>query len=86
MSSSTRTERNADAALILRKPLSVARFDRAGLTVTVTCSGVVPLLGVTFSQPLSEKAETVTLVGPVDEFIVRVCDGGVTPVCAVNVN
>ena len=71
---------------MLMKPLSVVRFESAGLTETDTGNGVIPLVGVTFSQPLSEKADTETFVGPVDEFMIMVCDKGVLPVCAVNVN
>jgi hypothetical protein len=54
------------------KPSSVARLESAGFTETVSCSGVVPLVGVTISQPLLERADTATLVDPAEEVIMTV--------------
>jgi hypothetical protein len=72
VSSSARREREAPVALIFMKPSSVARLESAGFTETVSCSGVVPLVGVTISQPLLERADTATLVDPAEEVIMTV--------------
>lgn len=67
------------------KPSSVARAERAGLTETVTCSGVVPLVGVTCSQLLAELADTVTLVAPAED-VIRIDWGVMVEVCALKVS
>jgi hypothetical protein len=85
VSSSARTETEAPAALIFIKPSSVDRVERAGLTETVSCSGVVPLAGETCSQLLAEMADTATLVDPADDVTMMVC-GDMVPVPAVNVS
>jgi len=85
VSSSARTEREEPVALIFMKPSSVAKLESAGFTETVSCSGVVPLVGVTMSQPLLERADTETLVDPADELMMTVC-GVMVPVCALKVN
>jgi hypothetical protein len=54
------------------KPSSVTRLESAGLTKTVSCSGVVPLLGVTVSQLLLEIVDTATLVDPLEDVIITV--------------
>jgi hypothetical protein len=85
-SSSTRTATKPPPPLMFRKPLSVARVESAGLTLTVSWSGVVPLVGVTVSQLLLEKAEMVSGVAPTEEVMVTVCDVGVVPAVALNVS
>ena len=85
VSSSTRTAREAPVATMLMKPSSVARAESAGLTETVTWSGVVPLEGVTCSQLLAELADTETLVDPAEEVINSAC-GDMVPVPALNVS
>jgi hypothetical protein len=72
VSSSTRTEREALVALMFIKPSSVARLESAGFTETVSCNGVVPLVGVTISQPLLDRADTATLVDPAEEVSMTV--------------
>lgn len=72
VSSSTRTETDAPVALMFMNPSSVERGESAGLTETVSCSGVVPLVGVTLSQPLDDAAETATLVDPVEDVMITV--------------
>jgi len=85
VSSSARTETEAPVATMFMKPSSVARAERAGLTDTVTWSGVVPLVGVTCSQLLAEVADTATLVDPAEEVINIDC-GDMVPLCALNVS
>jgi hypothetical protein len=85
VSSSARTEREALVALMFMKPSSVAKLESAGFTETVSCSGVVPLVGVTVSQPLVERADTATLVDPAEEVIMTVC-GAMVPLCALKVS
>jgi hypothetical protein len=85
VSSSTRTEREAPVATMLMKPSSVARDERAGLTETVTCRGVVPLMGLTCSQLLAEVADTATLVAPAEDVINIDC-GDMVPAPALKVS
>jgi hypothetical protein len=85
VSISARTATEAPVALTFMKPSSVERVERAGLTETVTCSGVVPLVGVTCSQLLAEIADTETLVDPEEEVIITVW-GDMVPVTALNVS
>src|SRR5450432_4195032 len=78
--SSTRTARVPPGELMFMNPSSVVATARAGLTLTVSCTGVVPLAGETDNQWLLEEADTVMLVGPVVDVIVSDCETGVTPV------
>ena len=85
VSSSTRTETEAPVALMFTNPSSVERGESAGLTETVSCSGVVPLVGVTLNQPLADVAETATLVDPAEDVIITVC-GAMVALCALKVS
>jgi len=84
--SSTRTARKPPPPLMFRKPLSVAKLESPGLALTSSCSGVVPLVGVTVSQLLFEKADTVIGVAPAEDVIVTVCFARAAPLTALNVS
>jgi hypothetical protein len=83
--SSARTEREAPVAFMLMKPSSVDKLESAGFTDTVSCSGVVPLVGETLSQLLVEMVETDTLVAPLEDVIIMVC-GEMVPFCALKLS
>jgi hypothetical protein len=83
--SSARTEREAPVALMFMKPSSVDKLESAGFTDTVTCRGVVPLVGVTLSQLLLEVADTATFTDPLEEVTIMVW-GEMVPLCALKLN
>jgi hypothetical protein len=83
--SSARTERDAPVAFMLMKPSSVDKLESAGFTDTVSCSGVVPLVGETVSQLLVETVDTETLTDPLEDVIIMVC-GEMVPFCALKLS
>lgn len=77
--SSTTSVTDCDPEMMVMKPTSGVTVESAGFTDTLTWSGVVPLVGVTDSQLVSDENLIVMLAGPTVEVILRVCAGGVVP-------
>jgi hypothetical protein len=84
--SDTGIERKFVVELMLMNPTSVPDVGAPAPTETLSESGVGPLVGVTTSQLLLEKAVTVMLVAPLEDETRTVWGVGVTPDCVLNVN
>jgi hypothetical protein len=82
----TGTEKLSVPERILIKPTSTPEVGAPAPMDTVTTRGVVPDAGVTFSQPLSDWAVSVTFAVPLDEESRIVWDGVVTPVWVLKVS
>ena len=75
----TATDANPAEELMLTNPTSLPETGAVGPTETETVRGVTPLVGLTISQPLLEKADIVTLACPPGEEICKVCTGAFAP-------
>ena len=74
----TGTDRNDPAALMLMNPTSVAGGAAEPID-TDSVAGVIPLVGLTCNQFVSEKTDTVKLTGAPEEVSWSGCEGADAP-------